>query len=406
MFEPSMAAPSMMCISRSPQRLFLALSVLLALAACSSRPEPALTIIEPKQGSAQTIPVELFAVSMRRPSEDERLRFSGERTLVPRFARLVISIPKDRPSGEIQWPSGSTGDAGSHFGARAFETLDRDAFKASMARHVSSKNGRHVLVFVHGYNTRFDEATFRLAQIVHDSGADVTPVLFSWASWASLGAYPYDRESAALGRDGLETLIEKLSAEPGVRQVSILAHSMGGWLTLETLRQIVIRRGTLPGKVTNVMLAAPDIDIDVALAQGSVIRQSRKKPRMTLFVSTDDRALSAARWLWGSRDRLGAINPAREPYKTMIEKSGVNVIDLSDVSTGDSLKHAKFAASPAIVQLIGKRLASGQDIGTAQGGANPLTAIVQGTTRAAEAVLTAPLRIGEQAAPPDSALSE
>ncbi|MCA3634619.1 MAG: hypothetical protein INF18_02745, partial [Methylobacterium sp.] len=84
-----MLAPSMMRISRSPHRLFLALPVLLALAACSSRPEPALTIIEPKQGSAQTIPVELFAVSMRRPSEDERLRFSGERTLIPRFARVV-----------------------------------------------------------------------------------------------------------------------------------------------------------------------------------------------------------------------------------------------------------------------------------------------------------------------------
>ncbi len=71
-----------------------------------------------------------------------------------------------------------------------------------------------MLVFVHGYNTRFDEAAFRLAQIVHDSGAEVTPILFSWASWASLGAYPYDRESAALGRDGLEALIEKLAAEP------------------------------------------------------------------------------------------------------------------------------------------------------------------------------------------------
>jgi esterase/lipase superfamily enzyme len=405
-FEPHMAGPGMMSHPRGLHRLGLVMPLLLALVACSSRPEPALTIIEPNQTLAQAVPVELFAVSMRRPSEDERLRFSGERTLTPRFARMVISIPKDRPPGEIQWPNGSTHDASTHFGARAFETLDGDAFRAGLARHVSSKNGRHVLVFVHGYNTRFDEATFRLAQIVHDSGADVTPVLFSWASWASLGAYPYDRESAAMGRDGLEALIEKLSAEPGVRQVSVLAHSMGGWLTLETLRQIVIRRGTLPGKVTNVMLAAPDVDVDVALAQGRVIRQSRQKPQVTLFVSTDDKALSAARWLWGSRDRLGAINPTQEPYKGNLEKSGVTVIDLSDVSTGDSLNHGKFAASPAIVQLIGKRLASGQDIETTQGGINPLTAIVQGTTRAAEAVLTAPLRIGEQAGPPGGALSE
>ncbi len=381
------------------------LPIVFLLAACSSRPEPALRVVEAAGESGKATPVELFAVSMRRPSDDEGLRFSGERTLTPRFARMVISIPKDRPTGEIQWPNGPN-DAGSAFSARAFEALDRDAFRANIGRRVAAKGGRHVLVFVHGYNTRFDEAAFRLAQIVHDSGAEVTPILFSWASWASLGAYPYDRESAALGRDGLEALIEKLAAEPGVSQVSVLAHSMGGWLTLETLRQVVIRRGTLPTKVKDVMLAAPDVDVDVALAQGRVIQQARHKPRMTLFVSTDDKALSASRWLWGSRDRLGSINPAQEPYRTNLGKSGVVVIDLSDVASADSLNHGKFAASPAIVQLIGKRLASGQDIETTRSAGNPLTTIVQGTTRAAEAVLTAPLRIGEPGAPGGGALSE
>ncbi len=379
-------------------------ALLLLLAACSSRPEPALRVIEPSGEAAKATSVELFAVTMRRPSEDERLRFSGERTLTPRFARMVIGIPKDRPTGEIQWPNGASADGA--FSARAFETLDRDAFRASLGRRVAAKGGRHVLVFVHGYNTRFDEAAFRLAQIVHDSNAEVTPILFSWASAASLGAYPYDRESAAIGRDGLELLIEKLAAEPGVTQVSVLAHSMGGWLTLETLRQVVIRRGTLPTKVKDVMLAAPDVDVDVALAQGRVIQQARHKPRMTLFVSTDDKALSAARWLWGSRDRLGSLNPAQEPYRTNLGKSGVTVIDLSDVTSADSLNHGKFAASPAIVQLIGKRLATGQDIDGTRGGVNPLTTLVQGTTRAAEAVLTAPLRIGEPGAPEGGSLAE
>ena len=30
---------------------------------------------------------------------------------------------------------------------------------------------RHVLLFVHGYNTRFEEAVYRFAQIAHDAGA-------------------------------------------------------------------------------------------------------------------------------------------------------------------------------------------------------------------------------------------
>ncbi len=126
----------------------------------------------------------------------------------------------------------------------------------------------HVLVFVHGYNTRFDEAVFRLAQVVHDSGAPVTPVLFSWPSWGSLASYPYDRESAAFSRDALEDLLARLAKDPSVTQVSVLAHSMGGWLTMEALRQMGIRQGGIPARISNVMLAAPDIDVDVALMQG------------------------------------------------------------------------------------------------------------------------------------------
>ncbi len=91
----------------------------------------ALRVVEAAAESGKATPVELFAVSMRRPSEDERLRFSGERTLTPRFARMVISIPKDRPKGEIQWPS-SSNDTGNAFSARAFEALDRDAFRANL----------------------------------------------------------------------------------------------------------------------------------------------------------------------------------------------------------------------------------------------------------------------------------
>ena len=66
-----------------------------------------------------------------------------------------------------------------------------------------------MLVFEHGYNTRFDGAALRLARIVHDSGAKVTPVMFSWASWGRVSAYPYDRVSAEIARNGLESLLTR-----------------------------------------------------------------------------------------------------------------------------------------------------------------------------------------------------
>jgi len=364
---------------------------------CASRPEPALNINASAPQPDVASVVEVFAVTTRRPSSDQALRFSGQRTLAPSFAEVAVSIPRSRKAGEIQWPGRGAADLSQSFGTLRFETLERDAFGKRLLTRASKKN-RHVLVFVHGYNTRFDEAVFRLAQIVHDSGAEVTPVLFSWASWASLGSYPYDRESAALARDSLELLLTKLADNPSVGQVSVLAHSMGGWLTLETMRQMVIRKGGFSKKLQDVMLAAPDVDVEVALSHAHILEQARSKPNLTLFVSSDDKALEASRRIWGSTDRLGAIDPAKEPYKSILARSGVTVFDLTSVQSGDALQHGKFAQSGSVVTLIGQRL-SKQALESEGSNGGVLHTIGKSAGNAIETVIAAPSRLGEKPLP-------
>jgi esterase/lipase superfamily enzyme len=372
----------------------VALAALLsAVAGCGDRPAPALRLAASAAGSAST--VDLFVATTRRPSEDDGVRFSGERTLTTRFARLTVAIPRDRKEGEIVWPRGGAPDAAISFAATRFETVPPERARAGLAEAMRSSGRRHVLVFVHGYNTRFDEAAFRFAQIVADSGAPVTPVLFSWPSWGTLTAYPYDRESAAISRDGLEAVLLGLARDPAVSQVSVLAHSMGGWLTLEAFRQIVIRERAVPAKITDIMLAAPDVDVDVASAQGRILQTATRRPKVTLFVSADDKALNASRFLWGSRDRLGSLNPKEEPYRTNLERNGVEVIDLTTDASSDPLNHGKFATSPQVVQLIGKRLASGQRLHGETSLGESAGALTQGTVRAVGDVITAPLRVGE-----------
>ena len=87
-----------------------------------------------------------------------------------------------------------------------------------------------------------------------------------------------------------------------------------------------------------------------------------KRPSFTLFVSQDDRALAVSRRVWGSAARLGAINPDQEPFRTQLERANVTVLDLTKLRAGDALNHGKFAESPEVVQLIGKRLAEGQAV--------------------------------------------
>ena len=149
---------------------------------------------------------------------------------------------------------------------------------------------RRVLLFVHGFNNKFEEAVFRYAQIIHDSRAPVVPVLFTWPSRGSVLAYGYDHESASYSRDALESVLQSLAHDPQVGEISILAHSMGNWLTMEALRQMAIRDGHVAPKIKNLMLAAPDVDVDVFKRQLADIGPN--SAQVTLFVSQDDRALA------------------------------------------------------------------------------------------------------------------
>jgi esterase/lipase superfamily enzyme len=171
--------------------------------------------------------------------------------------------------------------------------------------------------------------------------------------------YVYDHDSANYSRNAFEQILSRACDAEAVKDVTVLAHSMGTFLTMEALRQTAIRRGGLPPKIRNVILASPDIDVMVF---GQQIQDFGKpRPHMTIFVSSDDKALAISRLISGKMNRLGAIDPSKEPYRSKIEEAGdITVIDLSAYKSGDGLNHDKFAESPEIVQLIGQRLINGQ----------------------------------------------
>jgi esterase/lipase superfamily enzyme len=160
---------------------------------------------------------------------------------------------------------------------------------------------------------------------------------------------------------------------------------MGNWLALESLRQMAIRNGGLPSKFKNVMLADADVDVDVFRTE--IADMGKTRPRFTLFVSRDDRALAASKRIWGGVTRLGAIDPEQSPYKEELAANDIAVIDLTKVKAGDEMHHSKFAESPQIVQLIGTRLSAGQPLTDSRVGLGDK--IVFATAGAANSVGTA-----------------
>ncbi len=375
-------------------RWFAVCAALVLVSGCGGHPKNVLTPV------ADTVPtssrVTMLVATTRGRSEEAGEMFTGERARAPAFVDMTVSIPAERKVGDVAWPKKLPSNPATDFATLNAEELTKDAAKSWLNATVRKSPDRSVLVFIHGFNNRFENSVYRFAQIVHDSGVKSAPILVTWPSRGSLLAYGYDRESTNYTRNTLEALFQYLAADPEVKEVSILAHSMGNWLALEGLRQMAIRNGRLPAKFKNVMLAAPDVDVDVFRSQ--IEDMGGHRPRFTLFVSADDRALAFSRRIWGDVPRLGSINPELPPYRQEMETNKITVIDLTKVKAGDRLHHSKFAESPQVVQLIGARISEGQALTDSRLGLGDhliagTTGIAAAAGSAAGLILAAPVAV-------------
>ena len=128
---------------------------------------------------------------------------------------------------------------------------------------------------------------------------------------------------------------------------------MGNWVAVEAIRQINLSgHAASLKKLGSIILAAPDIDIDVFKSQ----MRSIGKPRRPFYIilSKDDKALRASNFLAGGDGRLGAANNVNE-----LAKLGAIVVDMTDVEGRDSANHGKFAALAQLGPKFGSVLAGG-----------------------------------------------
>jgi esterase/lipase superfamily enzyme len=322
---------------------------------------------ETAEGSSR-VPI-LIATTRQRSTDDAGEMFSAERASTTSYGRIAISIPPDdaRKIGQIQWPASPPGDPRRDFVTVSTEYLDKPGFSAALASVAKSTRRSKAIIFVHGFNNRFDDAAYRLAQIVQDSKAPAVPVLFSWPSRGavSLRAYEYDRESASQSGDSLEQLIDTVALSPSVKEITVLCHSMGCQLTLATLLSKSVRTGRIGSKVRNVLLVAPDVDYNVFRDQMQQMGNAR--PRFALFLSQDDRALKISKSLWGGAARLGDVNASEEPYKSEFEREKILVFDVTHLE-GNPHSRA-FDDVTSVMGMIERRFAEGQQLAVDQSSA-------------------------------------
>jgi esterase/lipase superfamily enzyme len=334
--------------------------------------------------------LDVLVATTRAPAQDPAVLFSGERGAAS-ITSIRVSIPPDhaRDVGQVQWPRQVPPDPAREFAVLGVTSLPENSQLDGWVRQHAVKS-RRALVFVHGFNTSFERSLIWFAQIAHDAGADAAPVLFSWPSRGSVLGYTYDRESTHFSRDAFEDLLRALSRNSSIDEITIIAHSMGAWLTTETLRQMAVRDGAINSKIRNVVLASPDVDVDVFRAQFA--RFGKSSPKFTVFVSRRDRALRFSRWIAGNVDRLGVLEPGA---KVWLAEKGVDVIDLTDAPARNWTRHSKFSENKDVVWFLGANLINTSS-DNAEGSLGELIqtfsfGVTQGIGSAAGAVLAAPI---------------
>jgi esterase/lipase superfamily enzyme len=322
----------------------LILSCLVVLAACEDR--GAIRIV-PEARNVGTVE-QVFIGTTRGFDKETAEPFGKIRQPDVRFARVDVSIPPDRVSGDIDWPSkGRAPDPSKEFVALDQVIYDgSDAFRADLRAALAARGrtGRDAVIFVHGFNNTFAEGTYRLAQLGHDLKVAGVLVHYSWPSRANALGYVYDRDSALFARDGLERLIHEVVAA-GAQNVIVVAHSMGGAVVMETLRQMAIARDDRAlGHIRGVVLMSPDIDIDVFHEQA--VRIGKLPQPFLIFTSKKDRALALSARLTGQRDRLGNLADPAE-----LGDLKVTLVDTTAFSTGSG--HFNVGNSPALLSILG-----------------------------------------------------
>ena len=230
--------------------------------------------------------------------------------------------------------------------------------EADFLKQFKAKNGikgNDVLLFVHGFNVKFDDAVKRAAQVSYDIDPGLQPVVFSWPSIGDPLKYNRDFGRALDSVDDFEKFMLKLATATQGRKIHILAHSMGSKVVIPALARLYsTHTKLLDKKLGNIILAAPDFPRETFISKYKAVFS--KFGRATVYMSSEDKALllSSSTYL-ADREMLGFSGP--EGFYS----PGIDSVDITRAGgIDDLLGHSKYGSSARVLvdmqDMIGSNL--------------------------------------------------
>lgn len=248
---------------------------------------------------------------------------------------------------------------------------------SELADATNARKGR-VLLYVHGFRETFETTSADTIQIARLTGFDGPVVAYSWPSQGELLSYAVDETNMYWDENNFRRFLTKLSGQPWVKDIVIVSHSLGARLVLPSVEYVDRTSSNADSSnISNIILASPDVDRqdferDIADEVLSARRVNNDR-RITVYASAKDKALALSRTIHGY-PRLGSpycFDPferadlkakglpercyaSKSKYGVSPQKSGLTIIDTSEVSSGgtghsDYLKSAAACADFAAV---------------------------------------------------------
>ena len=313
------------------------------LSACADR---SYTPVLPEALNVGT-PVTIFAATTRAKNPDGSYGF--ERSEKLSLLELTVSIPPTHMPGDLNYAYANPKPE-TQFTLAGQVELANPAFQSRIRQEMARKSAREteVTVYIHGYNATQAETAFRAAQLANDVKLPGAQVIYSWPSKGKTLGYAYDFDSALFARDGLEELLFQLKAT-GAQRIILVAHSMGGLVMMETLRQIERSRpGWVGHNIGGIVMISPDLDIELFRTQMKSL--SHIPQPFVVFVSRQDGILNLSSRLRGRGEekRLGNIE-----NNDQIADLPVDVIDTTAFSKDAASPHFVVGTSPALIAMFG-----------------------------------------------------
>lgn len=268
------------------------------------------------------------------------------------YGQCKVEIPKTHRLGEIGrawWQRWATLDFSGSDSLKLnaiYTSKDAGAFWKTLNRIFLDKQSsdRDALVFIHGYNSSFEDAALRSAQIGFDLKIKGETAFFSWPSQGKFISYNSDEETIEISGLAIAKFLSDFAQKSGAEKIHLIAHSMGNRGLLKALNNIVseVKSNEKDIKFGQIILAAPDLNVH--LFKQTQDAYSSLSLSTTIYASSKDIPVFLSKMLH-QQPRLGLTSPV-----TAVEGMDTIKVNNFDIS---NLGHGYYAeAKPVLADIF------------------------------------------------------